>query len=85
MATQNRLLDYIKEEIPRQAKRTLKSERQRLNQLEQITQLLSPEQTLKRGFSITMKNGKVIQSIDEVKTGDTIQTILKDGTLETKK
>jgi len=84
IASQNRLLQYISEEIPRQAKRTLKNKQQHLAQLEQMIQLLSPEQTLKRGFSITLKNGKVIQSIDEVKTGDTIQTILKDGRLDSK-
>ncbi len=40
---------------------------------------LSPFSVLKRGYSITIKEGKVISSIKNIKSGDTISTIVKDG------
>ena len=39
--------------LPRLARQRLRLEKQRLEQFEQLNQLLSPEATLKRGFSIT--------------------------------
>ncbi len=42
---------------------------------------LSPEQTLKRGYSITTaQNGSIIKHIKDVKIGESISTRLADGT-----
>ncbi len=48
---------------------------------ERIIQLADPIRLLKRGFSITKVNGKLLQSITQVSPGDVIQTILEDGEL----
>ena len=40
---------------------------------------MSPENVMKRGYSITLLKGKAIKSLEEVKEGDTIKTILIDG------
>jgi exodeoxyribonuclease VII large subunit len=42
-------------------------------------ELLHPENILKRGYSITMKNGKAIRNEEEVEEGDTICTKLFKG------
>ena len=53
----------------------------KLKNLENMVRLLSPENTLKRGYSITLVNGKAVKSIEDIKTGDAIETRLPDGTL----
>ena len=79
---EQRLLDYINEEIPKLSRFRLRSELQKVEVLEQLNQLLSPEATLKRGYSITLKDGKVIQSAKSLKKGDQITTRFKDGEQE---
>ncbi|QIH31477.1 exodeoxyribonuclease VII large subunit [Sphingobacterium sp. DR205] len=46
---------------------------------ERIIQLSDPRRLLKRGFSITKVNGKLLQSLDQLSPGDLIQTIVEDG------
>ncbi|HEY8733310.1 MAG TPA: exodeoxyribonuclease VII large subunit, partial [Puia sp.] len=50
------------------------------NILKQIKNM-SPENVLKRGYSITLRNGKAVKSFEEVKQGDTIDTVLFEGKL----
>ena len=49
-----------------------------LNKLE----ILNPITTLKRGYSVTLQDEKIITSIEKVKIGDVIKTSLSDGKLE---
>ncbi len=42
---------------------------------------MSPEKVLQRGFSITMKQGKVVRDAAEIKEGDTLETVLANGTI----
>lgn len=69
-------------EIPRLARQRLRQERQRLEQLEQLNQLLSPEATLRRGFSITLKDGKTVRSAQELRDGNRITTRFEDGEVD---
>ncbi len=50
--------------------------------LEQGVQLSSPEHILMRGFSITLKDGKAVRSVQELKSGDRISTFYSDGCSE---
>ncbi len=43
--------------------------------------LLDPVEVLRRGYSYTLHHGKAIRSPGEVKTGDTITTVLQHGEL----
>ncbi len=45
---------------------------------------LGPESILKRGYSITMKKGKIIKSTKNIKRKDIISTILSDGKINSK-
>lgn len=53
-------------------------------QTEQRLKLLSPENTLQRGFSITIEtsSGKILRSFNEITTGTTIRTYLAKGAIE---
>lgn len=55
---------------------------QRLMQLDSIEQIIKahdPRDLLKKGYSLTMINGKTLRSAKEVNAGDKIQTLLSDG------
>ena len=57
----------------------LQHSRQRLNALGDLLDALSPEATLRRGYSITRINGHAITDSSTIKPGDTIETILAHG------
>lgn len=61
---------------------TMQAERERLLQLEKICKLLAPETILKRGFSLTLLNGKSISDVQEVKKGDQLETLLSTGNIK---
>ncbi len=45
---------------------------------------LSPEEVVKRGFAIVIKNGRIVRSIKEISSGDILKIVLKDGDIEVK-
>ena len=60
------------------------SEQHRLDILAQRARLLDPSLLLKRGYSITLCNGKTIHNAKELKKGDTITTRFEKGEVESK-
>src|SRR5262249_25624603 len=59
----------------------LEFQKNRVTELANVIRLLGPQQTLERGYSITLDaKGNVIRSVQDMATGDRIQTKLKDGT-----
>lgn len=61
--------------------RAMERERMRIASLTDKVQLLSPQNTLNRGYSLTILNGHVVTQASEVKPGDTLVTNLKDGSI----
>jgi len=53
-----------------------------LQQLQTKIELLHPENILKRGYSITMKNGKALRQVDDVSEGEMIVTKFWKGEVE---
>ena len=47
-----------------------------------VIDLISPESVLRRGYSLTLKDGKVINSVKDVLPGDKLETWLADGRIE---
>tara|TARA_R110002050_G_scaffold300621_3_gene471033 strand:- start:7167 stop:8486 length:1320 start_codon:yes stop_codon:yes gene_type:complete len=58
------------------------SEKNRLDLFTSKLKILDPQNVLKRGFSMTTVNGKTIHSIDNLKKGAVLRTVLFDGELE---
>ena len=54
----------------------------KLDALEKMIGVLSPESTIRRGYSLTFFNGKVVRSIDQLRLGDEIVTKLPDGEIK---
>jgi exodeoxyribonuclease VII large subunit len=53
-----------------------------LRLLSEKIRLSNPYELLKKGYSITIHNDKIIKSISEISKGQRIKTLLSDGTIE---
>lgn len=70
----NRLINYVEQDF--------NMAKERKKRFEEILSSTSLQKTLSRGFSYVSLNGKAISSIKEIKKGDRIVTIMKDGDAE---
>ena len=59
----------------------LRNEKRGIEAIEKNIKLMDPVNVLRRGYSITMINGKVLQTIEDVKKGDELQTMISDGNI----
>lgn len=59
----------------------LEQQKHRLGMLESRLETYSPEIMIKKGFSLTLHQGKILKSIQDLKPGAEIQTRLKDGVI----
>lgn len=60
---------------------SLNYHKHKLNNLKTALNLLNPNSTLKRGYSILRKDGCILNSSKDINIGDEIETILYDGKL----
>ncbi len=62
------------------ARATVAHRHQNINAFEAILKALSPQATLRRGFSVTRSSsGATIRSVNDIPPGETLVTILPDG------
>lgn len=57
----------------------MQKEQQRLEHVEQVIRLTSPDRLLKKGYTLTLKMGKVVRSVEELTVGDRVTTLFGDG------
>ena len=57
----------------------LATEKKEIHYLEKNISWLDPENILRRGYSITLKDGRVVKAVAEVHQGDTLTTFLAGG------
>jgi exodeoxyribonuclease VII large subunit len=57
----------------------IRNEKRGIEVIEKNIALMSPENVLRRGYSITMINGKVLQKVEGVNAGDKLITIISEG------
>jgi exodeoxyribonuclease VII large subunit len=62
----------------------LKSTRQQVIQLERLLRSLDHQNILKRGFSISRLNGRIVKDAHQAKPGETLTTLLYKGQLQSK-
>jgi len=77
-------LGFLEEKLPGFAHQSLREQQRALDQIEAICQNLHPENVLRRGYSITLKNGKALLSPAEAQPGDVLETRLSEGRLQSK-
>jgi exodeoxyribonuclease VII large subunit len=79
-------ISLIENEVMRTSQSYFQNEEKKISNLESIFEVLDPEKTLKRGFSLTSVDGKIIKSIKDLdgRRGIEITTQLSDGILKSK-
>ncbi len=84
LSTLNSQLSTIESRIPLVLERRLTSERHRLELVDEKLRALDPTLLLKRGYSITLKDGKAVRDAQALQEGDEIETRLANGTIVSK-
>ena len=84
LKSQHYLIDFMQNQIKKDGHNALKFEKIKIDNLFKTLNLLSIETTLKRGFSITKLNGKVITKVEETFEGAEIETLFSDGRVKSK-
>ena len=71
----------LEKSLPILLDRRLMAEKHRLQLFEEKARSLDPTLLLKRGYSITLHNGKAVRHVKELQDGDTIETRLANGSV----
>ena len=61
---------------------TIRAEKKNLSSIQEKLRLVDPQNILKRGYSLTLLNGKIVKSVKHIKEGDLLETRLGDGTVD---
>lgn len=72
-------LERFQETLPKGALAILRKHTLECDNLSEKLHLLSPENVLKRGYSITLKDGKAVTKATDLQAGDRLVTKLYDG------
>ena len=80
--TQQSLINALEVKMPIFLNHRLMAELHRLQLIEEKTKSLDPALLLKRGYSITLHNGKAVRSPQQLQSGDEIETRLEKGTIK---
>ncbi len=75
-------LENLQRRLKINALQPLASATARLELLESKTELMKPENILKKGYSITLAGGKVLRSVKDAAKGDVLTTRLTDGEIK---
>lgn len=78
----NDKLNFLLQAMGQATKQTIYRENLRLNALRDKVEILSPQNTLKRGYSITTINGKAVSDASMIHEGDIVVTELNSGKIE---
>ena len=78
-SSQNMKLQKTAELIQLHSLKIFDGAKQKLNFFKDKVSILYPKNILQRGYSITIKNGKALKSIDDIRIDDEITTILVKG------
>ena len=81
LSTLNAQLSTLSEHLPILLDRRLMAEKHRLQLIEEKAKSIDPALLLKRGYSITLKDGRVIRDAAVLHSGDEIETRLANGTI----
>ncbi|MCX6277196.1 MAG: exodeoxyribonuclease VII large subunit [Bacteroidetes bacterium] len=76
---QSDLLELLRKKLPDNLSSFISREAQKVSQWEKMIEIMNPVHVLKRGYTITLVNNKVVKSAEVLKKGDQLKTILCDG------
>ena len=82
VSTQQSKVNAFEERIPILLDRRLMTEKHRLQLIEEKAKSLDPTLLLRRGYSMTMKDGRIVRDAATLRAGDEIETRLEKGTIK---
>lgn len=77
-------LDQTRHELKMRMENGLKTQKHKLVNFEEKIRLVDPNQVLKRGYSLTYKNGQLIKSVKQLASGDELTTRVADGKVKSR-
>lgn len=77
-------LEQFSADVRHLAEHTLQSEKQKLDGIANVVANFAPERIFRLGYAIARKEGKALQSVDDVAIGDSINVSLANGEIESK-
>lgn len=75
-------LNHVKDVMASATKMAIERKNTRLNTIAELLDAISPQATLRRGYSITRINGQVVTSVSQIPQGAILETTLADGTIK---
>ena len=78
---ENQKLAMIRQKLLLMFHNTIQEQRHKIEMQENTLKHISPENILKRGYSITVLNGKVLKNAADASSGDELRTVLSNGEL----
>jgi exodeoxyribonuclease VII large subunit len=72
-------LARVKDSLNNSTNKIFEKSKDKIKYLESKIGLLDPKNVLKRGFSLTLKDGRALKSVADVDIGSKIETVLYDG------
>lgn len=76
---QNNQTYLLAEKLTSRAKLFLKTQCVEIESIEKNVENMSPTKVLKRGYTLTLLNGKSIKSLNDLKENDALETVFLDG------
>jgi len=84
MLKQQTVLVHYKDLISGQSKKMIFREQERIHFNENTVRLINPENVLKRGYTLTLKEGKIVKSTKQLNINEEIETRFADGNVKSK-
>lgn len=84
MQQQQQVLHYLQEMLSPLSQIQVEQQKTNIDQLNQLLQLLDPAATLARGYSISIKEGKIVRSKTELSPSDEVEIRFNDGSVKSK-
>lgn len=75
-------LNHVREVVEAATKIVIERKRTRLEAISELLEAISPQATLRRGYSITRINGHVVSSVSQIPQNATLETTLADGIIK---
>ncbi|WP_372755123.1 exodeoxyribonuclease VII large subunit [Labilibaculum sp.] len=80
--SERNVLDQLQYAVKNTLGQQFESQKHSLSLFEQSVKYLNPENILKKGYSLSLKDGKIIKDIQELSLEDIIETRLANGSVE---
>ena len=77
-------IDNLQIKIKHQTIRFIQDQTHILSNAQQFINMVSPDNILKRGYTLTLKDGEIITTINKIEPGEKIETRFHDGVLSSR-